>query len=110
MMLKYIEIRGYNLIQGFCFPPVELQFLSSGDDSGSPAPEPLDTSGDSIYTDTCEQFLSSGDDSGSPAPEPLDSVVNTIGDSCESWISVSQSCVDTWSIPLEFCNDRLVHL
>ena len=109
------------------------QFLSSGDDSGSPAPEPLDTSGDSIYTDTYERFLSSGDDSGSPAPEPLDtsgdsiytdtyerflssgdepldSVVNTIGDSCESWISVSQSCVDTWSIPLEFCNDRLVHL
>ena len=63
MMLKYIEIQGSNLIQGFCFPPVELEF----DNSDSPAREPLDSSGDSIYTDTCQQFLSRGDDSDSPA-------------------------------------------
>ena len=91
MMLKYIEILGYNLIQGFCFPPVELQFLSSGDDSGSPAPEPLDTSGDSIYTDTYEQFLSSGDDSGSPAPEPLDTSGDSIyTDTYEQFLSSAQ--------------------
>ena len=81
MMLKYIEIRGSNLIQGFCFSPVEshvpehvVSEVNISDDSWIsaesefvPAREPLDSSGDSIYTDTCEQFLSSGDDSDSSA-------------------------------------------
>ena len=69
-------------------------------------------------------LLNSGDDSESPVPEPLDSGVNTSDDSCESWISAesefdnssgdlmdtSQSCVGTWSIPLELHNDGLVLL
>ena len=105
MMFEYIEIRGSNSIEGSCFPPVELDSQMKFLHSESPVPEPLDSevnisddswisakseldnsSGDSIYTDTCEQFLSGGDDSESPAPQPLDLLVNISDD---SWISAA---------------------